>query len=436
MPVSINEYQIVSNHKLFQELVEKEFERTGGIFRLAPTWVGRPGIIVPGRRIKLEDIYMNQVVAVNERWLASVTFANNGMYNSVCPADHGLSYVIIDHYKLLLKDLLEEYSYQLLGQRKNWDVLAKFFDNNGRIPSHLHPCQQHVKPGLVGKPESYHFPRELNINPNNDPRTTIGIDPSISDAEILDHLRIYKKGNNRLTDLGCIYNIIPGTGYYMPPCTLHGPGSLVTYELQVASDVSCIPESRVNDQVMPVDMVDRDLPVNFEQDGDDVVYQYILSMIRCPNSGNTLSFRKEYFRPPVLVLSNNNGFQDYVIYRTGKASEPINPDLYSAKHTLVFSGKSFEIHEKAAFGIIVLGGFGFIQVPGKEAVPLENVGFFPFRSTLGGDEVFISYEAASHLIFKTQSLEDLSVYQHFASQSNPEAASLPIPQTERKSFNS
>jgi hypothetical protein len=38
-----------------------------------------------------------------------------------------------------------------------WDVLAKFCDNGNRIPHHLHPCDQHCKSGLSGKPESYHY---------------------------------------------------------------------------------------------------------------------------------------------------------------------------------------------------------------------------------------------------------------------------------------
>ena len=427
MSISTDNYKIISSPSQLRKLAENEYEKTGGIFRLAPAWVGRPGITVPGRRIKLDDIYINQMVSVNERWLASVTYADNGGYNSVCPIDHGLSFVIVDNYKFFLRDLIDEYGNQILGEGKKWDVLAKFFDNQGRIPSHLHPCQNHIKPGLIGKPESYHFPKELNINPNSDPRTTVGIDPSVSDTEILEHLKNYKKGNNRLTDLGSIFNLIPGTGYYMPPCTLHGPGSLVTYELQVASDVSCIPESRLNDQVMPIDMVDRDLPVNFKNDGDDKVFQYILSMIRCENSGNIVPFRQEYFRPPIPVYSGTNGFQEYIIYCTGKASNPTNPDLYSAKHTVVFSGETLKLREKAAFGIIVLGGFGMVQVPGKEPVSLENTGYYPSRSTLGGDEVFISKEAASQLIFQTKSIEDLSIYQHFASQSNPESTGILIP---------
>ena len=70
----------LTTEKEIRQAVEKEHERTGGIFRLLPCWVGRPGIIVPGRRIKLLDDYISQDVAVNERWLASVTYADNMLY--------------------------------------------------------------------------------------------------------------------------------------------------------------------------------------------------------------------------------------------------------------------------------------------------------------------------------------------------------------------
>ena len=152
--------------------IEKEYDRTGGVYRLAPCWVGRPGIIVPGRRLKLVDDYMSNEVAVNERWLASTTFADNGDYNRACPADHGLSYVVLGDQKVLLRDALRVCGELLLGGNRTWDVLPKFFDNWGRIPFHLHPCDRHVRPGLRGKPESYHFPKELNVNQNAFPHTT------------------------------------------------------------------------------------------------------------------------------------------------------------------------------------------------------------------------------------------------------------------------
>lgn len=407
-------------------LIEQEMERTGGIFRLAPTWVGRPGIIQPGRRLKLQDDYISQEVAVNERWLASITYADNGVYNGRLPEDHGLSYLIIKDRKVQLREAIA-YAGDLLLDNKPWDVLPKFFDNQGRIPHHMHPCDQHVRPGLSGKPESYYFPYELNLNRNSFPATPMGVDVSYSDEQILTHLRHYFQGDNRLTDLANTINLIPGTGWFMPPCTLHAPGSLVTYELQAASDVSCIPESRVNDMPMPPDLIDRDLPVTIAKDGWEAVCTYMLSMIRCPNSGNTENFRQQYFRAPVLIRAEEAGEQSFVIYRCGKASEAQNPDLYSAKRTYVHSRHVFELSEKAAFGGIVLAGHGQIWVEGKEPVPIEAVSLFPTRDTIGGDEIFVSAYAAGRARVRCDSMERLALYQHFASDSNPEATAVAVP---------
>jgi hypothetical protein len=254
------------------------------------------------------------------------------------------------------------------------------------------------------------------------------VDPSYSDEQILSYLRKYFKGDNRLTDLANTINLVPGTGWFMPPCTLHAPGSLVTYELQVASDVSCIPESRVGDMVMPPDMVDRDIPVTIKESGEDAVFQYILQMIQCPRSGNRERFREQFFRPPVTVRQENGSRQDFVIYRCGKASEKPNEDLYAAKHTVVPAKSSWEVQESAAFGAIVLAGHGALCVPGKESVEVESPSLYHDRAEIGADEVFVAPQAASRLQIECQGAERLSFYQHFASNSTPEATHLDIPE--------
>jgi len=418
----------ITHEKQIRRTIEAEFDRTGGVFRLAPCWVGRPGIIIPGRRIKLLDDYFSQDVAVNERWLASVTYADNGGYNKFCPKDHGYSYIVVGDAKIQLKDALAVCGELLLGKGRAWDVLPKFFDNNGRIPHHLHPCDKHVRQGLTGKPESYHFPLELNVNRNALPATPLGVDPAYTDEQILSYLRRYFDGDNRLTDLANTVNLVPGTGYFMPPCTLHAPGSLVTYELQVASDVTCIPESRVGDMVMPPDLVDRDLPVTVARDGREAVFQYILKMIQCPDSGNRENFRQEYFRPPVTVREEGARRQDFVIYRCGRASRKYNPDLYSSKHTTVPGQADWTLHENAAFGTIVLGGYGTFQVPGKSPVTVASASLYHKRDEILADEVFVAAAAARQLQVACASAERLSFYQHFASHSNPEARALEAPE--------
>ena len=47
----ISELKRLTNPEEIRTTVEAEYQRTGGVFRLAPTWVGRPGIIIPGRRM-------------------------------------------------------------------------------------------------------------------------------------------------------------------------------------------------------------------------------------------------------------------------------------------------------------------------------------------------------------------------------------------------
>jgi hypothetical protein len=201
----------------------------------------------------------------------------------------------------------------------------------------------------------------------------------------------------------------------------------VTYELQAASDVTSIPESRVNDMPMPPDLLDRDIPVTVKKDGFEKVCKYILSMIRCRNSGNTENFRREYFRPPLPVFKTKAGSQHFVIYGCGKSSARKRPDLYSAKKTSVKSDMTLEIGEKGAFGAVVLGGHGSISAKGKKPVSIESVSVFPDRDTAGGDEFFVAACAASELTICCESMEDLKIYQHFASGTNPEAANCAIP---------
>jgi len=151
-------------------------------------------------------------------------------------------------------------------------------------------------------------------------------------------------------------------------------------------------------------------------------------MIRCKNAGNFESFRKEYYRPPAKIFEVEPGSQYFVIYRNGRASEKINPDLYSAKKTVVYHKGMITLQDNAAYGAIILGGYGEIMVPDKEPVTIESVSMFPTRDDLGGDEIFVSKDAASKLIVNCRSLERLSLYQHFASNSNPEATKIDIPE--------
>ena len=64
-----------------KELAVKALQKGKGIFRLAPTWVPR-SFCRPGKRIKLhpDDYYAlgAERGGIDERWLASTTWAENG----------------------------------------------------------------------------------------------------------------------------------------------------------------------------------------------------------------------------------------------------------------------------------------------------------------------------------------------------------------------
>ena len=73
---------------------ETLFQEGKGIFRLKPTWVPR-SFCRPGQRLKLDPrdlyVYGTERGAIDERWFASTTPADNGPGT---PSDEGLSYIV------------------------------------------------------------------------------------------------------------------------------------------------------------------------------------------------------------------------------------------------------------------------------------------------------------------------------------------------------
>ena len=125
-----------------QSKVEAEISRTGGLLRLAPTWVPR-SFLQPGLRIKLhpDDIYAYGANrgGIDERWFASTTeAANEGRV-----PDEGLSYSVVGKERFTLRRAVADCGATLVGARiwkkyGRWPVYSKFFDNMGPIPHHMH----------------------------------------------------------------------------------------------------------------------------------------------------------------------------------------------------------------------------------------------------------------------------------------------------------
>src|SRR5215467_7693166 len=84
--------------KVSPGMVKQVLSGSGGILRLAPTWVPR-SFLMPGKRLKLHpnDYYALGAKrgGIDERWFASTTAAAN----EGAPWDEGLSYVVHDGKK-------------------------------------------------------------------------------------------------------------------------------------------------------------------------------------------------------------------------------------------------------------------------------------------------------------------------------------------------
>ena len=237
--------------------VDRALEKGKGILRLAPNWVPR-SFCVPGKRIKLHpnDYYALDADrgGIDERWFSSTTPADNGPKTS---PNEGLSFIVAEETeKILLRDAVSELGKEIIGARLwdrygRWPVYSKFFDNKGALPFHIHHRDEHAELiHQLGKPEAYFFPTQLNSYGGDFPYTYFGLRPGVTRDQIVQCLKDFSKGDNRITNLSVAYRLELGTGWDVPAGTLHAPGSLCTYEPQYASDVFAMYQSLTGDTVI------------------------------------------------------------------------------------------------------------------------------------------------------------------------------------------
>ena len=395
------------------QMTRSAMEAGEGVLRLTPTWVPR-SFLMPGQRLKLatEDLYAYGAHrgGIDERWFASTTEAMN---DNRTP-DEGLSYVIQDGQRFTLKDAIAAEGRQLIGPKlweefERWPVYSKFFDSLGPIPLHLHQNAAQAKlVGQEGKPESYYFPPQLNPFDNNFPHTYFGLEPGTTKADVRKCLERWNQGDNCILDLSKAYRLRPGTGWLVPPCILHAPGSLVTYEPQWGSDVFAMYQSLVEGRYVPWDLLVKDVPKEKHHDLD-----FLVDQIDWPMNTDT-HFREHHFLPTIPVADTaSEGFVDrWVVY--GKVE---GRQLFSAKELTVQPGAQCTIKDNGAYGLIVTQGHGRI---GKLKVDCPSLIRF---GQLTEDEVFVSYGAArGGVTFENHSSRDpLVSLRYFGPDTNPDA---------------
>jgi hypothetical protein len=360
---------------------------------------------MPGGRLKLapEHLYAlgTHRGGIDERWFASTTAAAN----EGAPPDEGLSYVVHDGDKFTLKEAISQFGAEMIGQKmwkayKRWPVYSKFFDNLGPIPHHMHQSgEQAALVAQEGKPESYYFPPQLNWTGNHFPYTFFGLEPGTTKDDVHRCLERWNEGDNGILDLSKAYRLKPGTGWLVPPCVLHAPGSLVTYEPQWGSDVFGMYQSMVEGRRVPWELLVKDVPREKHKD-----LGYLVGQLDWDRNVDPEFKAHHYLEPIVASGSDKEGYVDrWVVY--GKVA---GKDLFSARELTVRPGHSVTIKDAGAFGLIVTQGRGTI---GK--LDVDCPVYIRFGETTN-DEVFVTEKRAREgVAFKNTGTEPFVSLRYF-----------------------
>ncbi len=405
----------ISRDSLTISELREALRANAGIVRLAPCWVPR-SFLMPGGRLKLDprDLYALGAHrgGIDERWFSSTTNADNGPGT---PQDEGLSYIDVTGRRMLLKEAIDEIGDEFLGaavmrQQGGWNLLCKFFDNLGPIPHHMHQTDEFAKRvGRKGKPEAYYFPPQYNFKDNNFPYTFMGLEPGTTKDDVRRCLERWNEGDNGILYLSKAYRLQPGSGWQIDAGILHAPGSLVTYEPQVNSDVFGMFQSLVEGRAVPWALLVKDVPPEHHQDLD-----YIMDMLDWEANVDSEFANNRRFHPiPVrdeAEMAEAGYSEKWVVYSTGH---------YSAKELTVLPGRSVDVRDAAAYGAIVVQGHGSVG-----ALEVETPSLIRFGE-MTSDEFFATAAAANEgiRISNASTTEPLVMLKHFG-PGNPDSAAL------------
>ena len=281
-----------------------------------------------------------------------------------------------------------------------------FFDNLGSLPHHVHHREQHAKlVGQRGKPECYYFPPQLNNHGGHFPFTFFGFEPGTTKEQVLECLKNFTKGDNKITNLSKAYRLEPRTGWDVPPGMLHAPGSLCTYEPQVASDVYAMYQSLVDDQIISESLLWKNTPE--EKIGD---FNYLLDVIDWELNVDPNLLEHRFMRPkpvrPVEEMKTEGYFENWICYKS---------KAVSAKELTVLPGQTAVIRDATAYGMIMMQGYGTMNGLKIETPALIRYGQLTY------DEYFVSEATAKQgvTIVNLSDSDPIVMLKHFG-PANPD----------------
>jgi hypothetical protein len=237
----------------------------------------------------------------------------------------------------------------------------------------------------------------------------MGLEPGTTKADVRRCLENWNKGDNGILYLSRAYKLQPGTGWQINPGILHAPGSLVTYEPQVNSDVFAMYQSMVDGRVVDWSLLTKDVRPEYHHDLD-----YLVSMLDWDANVNP-EFGKSNRVFPKAVRDGadaaSDGYRElWVSYGTG---------WYSAKELTVLPRRTVTIKDAAAYGLIVTQGNGTIGTHHVSTPAMIRFG------EMTEDELFVTADVAAGGV-RIENLSDsdpLVILKHFG-PGNPDAEPL------------
>ena len=310
--------------------------------------------------------------------------------------------------RFLFKDAVDELGAAIIGDELKktygtWPMYSKFFDFMVPLFHHLHLDDAAAgKVGRIGKPEAYYFPPQLNNHLGEFPVTYFGFDPDVTKEQVRQRLLGFESGDNRITELSRAYRIELGTGWYTPPGVVHAPGSVLTYEPQWNSDVNSVQENITSGEIYPYEFLVENVPEKNKRDID-----YVMSLMDWEKNVDP-HYKDHYYRPPIArsAAVADGASEKWVVYK--------NPYI-AAKETTIAPGAAAVVRDAAAYGCILVQGFGRFGSYEAEAAGMLRYG------QQSGDEYFVGEQAARQgiKVVNASAWEPLVFLQHFG-PNNPE----------------
>ena len=188
----------------------------------------------------------------------------------------------------------------------------------------------------------------------------MGLEPGTTKDDVRRCLENWNRGDNGILFLSRAFRLQPGTGWQIDPGILHAPGSLVTYEPQVNSDVFAMFQSEVEGRIIDWSLLIKDVPQENHHDLD-----YIIGMLDWDANVNP-RFGESNKRFPDAGETVRRD-------RAGGLSRAVGHAMargwYSAKELTVLPKRTVTVKDAAAYGLIMTQGYGtFGDTAGLDAV--------------------------------------------------------------------